>query len=387
MPLLLLLALAAFSSSLSVRILDPIVPELARDLGTQVTTVALLASAFAFPCALGQPILGPLGDAFGKARMIKVCLALLTVGGIAATLAPNIEFLFAARILSGFASGGIIPMCFATVGDRFEIQDRQVALSRILSAILTGQLSGAIGAGLIASETSWRVVILLTAVTSLIALGLAWRGLRPQGGAKRAGFTFETMLANYGRVFANPGAVVCYGAVFIEGMAIFGILPYLAAMLEENHTGSIREAGFIISGMAAGGILYTFAVKLLLRRITYLTMIRLGGLVTATGFGVLAAFLTWPPKAAAFVLIGFGFYMIHNSIQTQVTELAPEARGAAMGLHAFSYFLGQAMGPVLYGFGLKNAGQVETIGVAAIVMLLLGLATAEGFKRRSQSSA
>jgi predicted MFS family arabinose efflux permease len=383
MPILALLALAAFSSSLAIRILDPIVPEVARDLGTEVATVALLASAFAFPCALGQPILGALGDAVGKARMIKVCLSLLALGSMGAMLAPTIEVLFIARILTGFASGGIVPLCFATVGDRFEMKDRQVALSRILTAILTGQLAGAIGAGLIAGATGWRVVMSLTVLASLVAFAAAWRWLLPLPGSVRKPFTVSGMMTGYARVLAHPKAIVCYAAVFVEGMVIFGILPYLAAMLEADGTGSIREAGFIISGMAIGGILYTLSVRAMLRRLTYLDLVRWGGVVSAAGFAALALLHAWPPKVLAFVAVGFGFYMIHNSIQTQVTELAPEARGSSVALHAFNFFLGQAFGPVMYGLALPRLGAAPTLAIAATVMLLLGFATAAGFARRS----
>ena len=69
-----------------------------------------------------------------------------------------------------------MPLCFATVGDRFEMKERQVALSRILSAILIGQLSGAIGAGLIASVTSWRIVLVADGVARSSALVAAWVG-------------------------------------------------------------------------------------------------------------------------------------------------------------------------------------------------------------------
>lgn len=383
MPLLVLLALAAFSSSLAIRVLDPLVPELARDLSAEIGTVALLASAFAFPCALGQPILGALGDAVGKARMIKVCLLILTLGSAAAAMAPSIEILFIARILTGFASGGIVPLCFATVGDRFQMQDRQVALSRILSAILIGQLSGAIGAGMIASASSWRVVMWLTTAASLIALTVTLRGLKPRSEVHRQPLSLPRMIGGYARVLANPRAVVCYASVFVEGMAIFGILPFLAAMLEADGAGSIREAGFVIAGMAVGGILYTLTVRSMLRRITYLTLIRIGGVLCATGLFALAAFHTWPPKTLAFTAVGFGFYMIHNSIQTQVTELAPDARGAAVALHAFCFFLGQAMGPILYRLGIATLGAPATVATSAVVIFLLGLATAAGFARRS----
>ena len=349
MALLLLLSLAAFASSLSLRVLDPVIPEIACDLSTEIGTAALLASAIAFPCALGQPILGAIGDAIGKARMIKFCLTGLAIGSAASALAPTIETLFAARILTGFASGGIIPLCFATIGDRFGMKDRQVALSRVLSAILFGQLAGAIGAGIIAAHTSWRIVLAVACLIAVIALATVLPGLKPLPGAVRKPVTLPGLLASYGRVLANRRAFVCYGAVFVEGMALFGILPFLAAMLEAESTGSIKEAGFIISGLALGGILYTLLVARILAVTGMHGMIRLGGALWCIGLLGLALFPLWPAKMAAFLVVGVGFYMIHNSIQTQATELVPEARGASVALHAFSFFLGQAIGPVLFG--------------------------------------
>ena len=63
----------------------------------------------------------------------------------------------------------------------------------------------------------------------------------------------------------------------------------------------------------------------------------------------------------AFVLVGVGFYMIHNSLQTQATELAPGNRGSAVAAHAFFFFLGQAAGPVVYGHSFAAIGPGDTI--------------------------
>jgi predicted MFS family arabinose efflux permease len=384
MPLLALLALAAFASSLSTRILDPVVPEIARSLSTEIGTAALLSTAFALPCALGQPILGPLGDTFGKSRMIKLCLAMLALGTLVSALAPSIEVLFASRIVTGFASGGIIPLCFATVGDRFSMQDRQVALSRVLSAILLGQIGGAVGAGLIATYVSWRWVMALGCATAAVTLALVFRPLQARSGIARSRFTIAGMASSYARVLANPRAVVCYGGVFVEGMAVFSIMPFLAAVLEAEGTGSVREAGFVISGMAIGGILYTVVVGAILRRIDFLAMMRLGGFLCGAGIAGLALLASWPEKLAAFTVVGLGFYMIHNSLQTQASELAPDVRGAAMALHAFSFFLGQAIGPVLMHIGITLLGARTTLLIPAAVMTLLGCVLAAGFAKRNK---
>src|SRR3954462_14182710 len=68
--------------------------------------------------------------------------------------------------------------------------------------------------------------------------------------------------------------------------------------------------------------------------------------------------------------------MFHNSLQTQVTEVAVDARASAVSLHAFSYFVGQAIGPVLFGLGLTTLGQGGAAAVSGVAILVLGLLAA-----------
>jgi predicted MFS family arabinose efflux permease len=382
MPLLLILGLAAFVSALSVRVVDPVVPEIARDLGTTIAVVALLASAFSFPYAFGQPILGPLGDAAGKARIIKAALAMLAASLAVSAVAPTIEALFAARILGGLSAGGIIPLAIAMVGDRFAMAERQLALTRVLTAALIGQLAGGIGSGLIASWIGWRVVFGLSCLATLVALAVTVRNLRPRPDAKRSRLTLAGIRTGYARVFENPRAVVCYGAVFVEGVAIYGLLPYIATLLEKQNAGGIREAGLVIAGLGIGGLVFTLTIRALLTWLRgQMNLIRAGGVVTAAGLLGVALAPNWPVEMLAFIVIGCGFYMVHNSLQTQATELAPENRGAAVALHAFFFFLGQAAGPVLYGLGLSMLGPVASITLAALLMLALGFTVASLLER------
>jgi predicted MFS family arabinose efflux permease len=102
-------------------------------------------------------------------------------------------------------------------------------------------------------------------------------------------------------------------------------------------------------------------------------MMRLGGALAGGGLAGLALAPSAPIFVAAGLFVGTGFFMLHNSLQTRVTEVAPQARASAVSLHAFHFFLGQAMGPPLmgairWGFGLE-AGLL----LAACGLLLLGL--------------
>jgi len=379
MPLLFAISLVCFCASISARVLDPMVPAIARDLLVAPATAALLASAFAFPFAFGQPLLGPLGDALGKARVIKGCLAVLTLALGASALAADFGQLFVARIASGVASGGISPLAFALVADRVPPARRQVALSRVLAAALVGQLAGAIGSGLIAARAGWRLVLALAATATLIALLVAVLKLAPRPGAVRTRFTLAGLRTGYRKVFANPRAPICYGTVFTEGLAIFGVMPFVALMLEANQAGGMQEAGFVLAGLGIGGLVFTSFIGFMLSRVGTFGLIRYGGLLAGSGLAAAALVHSWPAEFAAFTLIGLGFYMMHNSVQNQVMELAPDARGAAVSMHAFSFFLGQASGPVVYGFGASAIGLDKTLLIAAAVVGLLGIVSAAAF--------
>lgn len=382
MPILAVLALAGFCSALSVRLLDPLVPAIARDMLVEPETTALLASAFAFPYALGQPILGPLGDFLGKARVINACLLVLALALALCAVAPNIETLFAARVLTGLSSGGIIPLVFAAIGDRVPMEERQATISKALAAILLGGMAGGLLSGLIGTWLGWRSVLWLVAGTTALTVAVTMLSLKPRGEAVRQQFTVAGVRQGYASVFANPKAVICYTAVFIEGIAIFGIMPYIALILEERSLGSMREAGFIIAGFGLGGIVFTLIVGWLLRTLNgQLNMIRAGGLVCAAALISFALGDTWLLKVAAFLSVGLGFYMIHNSMQTQATELAPAARGAAVALHAFFFFLGHAAGPIVYGAVREATDTVTATALAAAVIALLGFWTAWGLSR------
>jgi predicted MFS family arabinose efflux permease len=73
------------------------------------------------------------------------------------------------------------------------------------------------------------------------------------------------------------------------------------------------------------------------------------------------------------VVLGFGFFLLHNSVQTEVTELAPSARASAFSLHAFSFFMGQALGPMVYGLTLPIFGATTSFVLGAAILAATGV--------------
>ncbi|HEU4518138.1 MAG TPA: MFS transporter [Microvirga sp.] len=380
-----ILASSGFASTFSGRAVEPMVGIIARDLATPVETAALLAAAFALPYAFIQPILGPIGDALGKERVMKVCLALLVLALFGSTLAPDITTLFALRIVAGAAAGGVIPLALALVGDRVEMARRQVAISRLLIAVITGQLVGSSLAGIVAAFIGWRGVFVISAVMMVVAFVATLTGFRnaPRGAA----FDLGTALRRYGEILRNPRARLLFGFVFVEAIAVFSIFPYLAPLLEERGQGGSAEAGLALAGFAIGGLVYSALVRWMLATLGLRLMLVAGGIISAAAFLAFGLAGSWQMDTLAMLALGTGFYMLHNSFQTQVTELAPQARASAVALHAFSFFCGQALGVVVFGFGLRAIGLLPSMAISAVAILLVGLAAAATLTRPGQPRA
>ncbi|HEU6443144.1 MAG TPA: MFS transporter, partial [Microvirga sp.] len=182
--LILILAVSGFASTFSARAVEPMVGVIARDLNSSAQTIALLSAAFALPYAFIQPVLGPVGDALGKERVMKVALSLLFLALAGSLFAPNSETLFGLRIVAGAAAGGAVPLSIALIGDRVAVAQRQVALSRYLVAIIVGQLAGSSLAGLLAEWIGWRGVFGLSTLMMACALAatvIGFRGTLPGG--------------------------------------------------------------------------------------------------------------------------------------------------------------------------------------------------------------
>ncbi len=240
--LLFVLGLTGFAANIAVRVLDPIVPLLAREFNVGVTTVALLASAYTLPYALGQPILGPLGDSKGKVRVMSIALLVLAAALAGSMFAWDVPTLAIGRALSGLAAGACIPLAIAIVGDRFPLEQRQVALSRYLLAVIVGQLAGAPMSGILSEMIGWRPVFGIAAAIALIAAIAVRVMLPPREEVQRPAFNMAMIIATYQRILRHPLAKYCYLTVAVEGIFIYGIPPYIAALLEERGAGGVREA-------------------------------------------------------------------------------------------------------------------------------------------------
>jgi MFS transporter, YNFM family, putative membrane transport protein len=375
-PLLLILGLCAFASGFGLRIVDPLVPLLAGEFGTTLAVTSLAVTAFAIAYAVSQPVLGPLGDVTGKARLIIACGGVAALLVLASAAAPSFEAMLVLRAVSGFAAGGIIPLCVALLSERVEGADRQVAIGRFLMAPILGQMLGAGTAGLVAERFGWRAVFVITGTLLIGAVATAWATLRRETRPPPEPFAARSILDRYGLVFANPKTIRLHALIMLAGGAAFGILPYVAAILSRRLGTGAAEAGLVIAGFGVGGVVFAVVIRAVFQRLGAPLMGRLGGLAGGAAIAAFALPLPWIWDAALFVVFGFFYYMLHNTLQAQAADLAPSARGSAVSLFAFSMFTAQGLGPIVVGLLLDAAAPMPVLIGLGLVLAGVGL-TAE----------
>jgi MFS family permease len=364
---------AVFAGAFAVRATDPVVVDIATDFGTTAAQVALLGTAFTLPFALVQPILGPVADSVGKRRVVSICVVLLAIMLALAATAASLGWLMAFRALSGMAAGGMMPLTLAIMADAVPLKDRQVALSRMLVFGISGQIAGGAIAGPVAAVFGWRGMLAICAVAAVVgaaALLLAARRATPEPVTR-----YDPVVAakRYRSILANPSAIPLYLTVAAEGGLVFGSFPFLAPLMIGRGIGGTTEAGLAIGAFGIGGLAYAAMARPLLARFGQARTVQIGGVtggLALMGFALAPAF--WVMATAGF-LLGIAFYMIHNAIQVRATELSPQFRGSAVSLHAFSFFSGQSLGPILFGLGDVTVGLAVSLGLAAVLLLALAL--------------
>ena len=371
-----LLSLAAFASAASLRATDTLLPQLAQEFSVSAGSAAAVVTAFAISYGLLQAVYGPLGDRYG--RYVMVCAATLAsaLGTFACAWAPTLDTLIVARFAAGATVGALIPLSIGWIGDVVAYGQRQALIARFLLGQILGTAFGQSVAGVLAEHFGWRALFVVLGVLYLFVGALLLLELRSnpitRHSAGDATVTMRSGLARMAGLLAHPWIRIVVGTVFVEGMMMFGALAFIPAHLQQRFSVGPAAAGAMVTAYAAGGVLYALGANRFVAGLGERGLTLGGGLVLGAGYMSLAfAPMAWA-SLPGIALVGVGFYMLHNTLQVNATQMAPAERGSAMSLFALCLFTGQSAGVWLAGQVVDAYGTEPVFIASALGLVLLG---------------
>jgi predicted MFS family arabinose efflux permease len=376
-----LLGLAGFASMASMRIGDPMLVVLGQEFQVSTGEASGVVSVFAVVYGLMQLFYGPLGERFGKLRVVSLAVTACALFSALTALSVNLPMLLVMRGLMGAAAAGIIPLSMAWVGDQVPYERRQETLAKLMSATVIGMMSGLWFGGFAADTLGWRSAFVLLAVMFALAAVLLWRAR--QKSPAPAATQPPSLIASFrltGQLLGTPRVRLILTVTAAEGALVFGAMAFMPTHLHQQFGLSVVAAGSVMMLYGVGGLLYSQMARRWLAWLGERGLVRTGAALVAVGLLVLAwGSGVWLGMLAC-LMTGLGFYMLHNTLQVQATQMAPAARGSAVTLFACSLFFGQStgvlimaqsvdMGWLAYAF---TGAALGVVGLGAVVYRLVG---------------
>jgi predicted MFS family arabinose efflux permease len=371
------LSFAAFASSASTRVADPLLPRLDADFGVGLGAAAQVVTAFSVAYGVLQAFYGPFGDRFGKYRVIGWACAASAMTALFCALAGSFNMLVIARLVAGATAAAVIPLSIAWIGDVVEYDRRQSVLARFLTGHIFGFAGGQLVGGLAAEYWSWRVPFVGLALwyaAAAVVLVRMNRSVPPPILAHTAPQRFGSgLLVDFGYVLRQRWARIVLVTVFLEGAAMFGPFAFLPTHLHVVYGLSLAVAGGCLMLYAAGGLAFVMLAPVLVRRFGEVGLAAGGGVVLCIALLLVGLASSLLVALVACFLAGLGFYMLHNTLQTNATQMAPQRRGAAVALFASCLFMGQAVGVAVASLWVERISTTPIIVAGALGLLAIGV--------------
>jgi EmrB/QacA subfamily drug resistance transporter len=285
-----LLAIAGVSYALLQSLVAPALPEMQHALHTSENSVSWILTSYLLSASVATPLIGRLGDMYGKERLLMIVLVLLSVGTVVSALSTSLPLMLVGRVIQG-AAGGIFPLAFGIIRDEFP-RARVAAGIGLMSALLgVGGGAGVVLAGPIVDHLSFHYLFWLPLIPIVIATVLTQM------------FVPESPI----RV---PGRVNWTGAALMS----LGLAAVLIAVSETStwHWLSAKTIGSIVLGL----VLLALWVRSESRSdhpLVDMHMMRIRGVWTTNlvafllGFGMYSSFILLPQLVETPRRAGYGF--------------------------------------------------------------------------------
>ncbi len=326
------------------RICDPMLPELSRVFEAPIGDTAQVVSMFAITYGLMQFVFGPIGDRWGKYKVVTLATLGCCVGSVLSALSEGLIFLVLARVGTAVSAAAIIPLAMAWVGDQVHYERRQETLAQVGLGTMLGMAAGQLFGGLLTDTLGWRWAFAMMAVLFCVVSALLWQHAKHIEAPTESFVATHSFFGQLLQIARDPWARSLLSIALLEGACVFGMLAVTASHLHHTHAISLTLAGGTTALFGVGGMLYMATAKYTIPRFGEIGLARYGGLTFGLSFLMIAFTPWWPLAIPACLFAGFGFAMFHNTMQAKATQMVPTARGTSVTLFAGALFFGQSLG-------------------------------------------
>jgi len=354
-----LLALFTFSGTLAMHIFVPALAMAGHDLNAGNGAMQMTVSLYIIGLAVGQLIYGPLSDRYGRRRVLMVGLAIYTVAGLAAALAPQVYALIAARLFQ--ALGG----CAGLVLGRAMVRDtaapseaaKRLALMNLMVTVAPG-VAPIVG-GALAASLGWRAVLFVLCVLGVVNFMFAWR-LLPETGASAARVTAAALARHYRQLLASRqflGYAVGGGCATTSMFAFVASAPFI--FVDQLHRPA-DEVGLYLAVLVSGVWLGSVLTTRLIGKVPLERLLVGGNLLSAAAALVLLALVLSGHATVAPIIVSMFFYTLGAGVAgptalTLAVSVNPQVIGSASGLYGAVQMAVGALCTALAGLGASPA--------------------------------
>lgn len=373
-----LLSFAAFGSGISLRVTDPMLPQLAQEFAVSLGDASSVITVFSIAYGLSQLFFGPVGDRYGKYLVIACATLACALTSLSCGLAPGFAPLLGARLAAGATAAAIIPLSMAWIGDVIPYHQRQPVLARFLIGQILGLATGVLVGGLAADAHNWRLPFFFVSVIFLIvSLSLFALNRHLPAAARKVhraeGAVVARMAGEFRQVLALPWARKVLLTVFLEGAFLYGAFAFIASHMHHAYGMSLTSAGALVMLFGLGGFVFAVASATLVSRLGEVGLSLWGGVFVAVALLATGLAPVWWWAIGGCFGAGLGFYMLHNTLQINATQMAPERRGAAVSAFASCFFLGQSVGVGIAGLLVERLGTANVLVIGALGVLAVAV--------------
>ena len=229
-------ALLTSAIALSIDMLLPAFAELRSTFGMEPTSnlPGLTITCIFVGMAIGMPIYGPLADTFGRLPILRIGIALFALGALGATLAPNLGFLLASRVLWGIGCAAPRTISQAMIRDKFEGDDMARVMAIVQTVFFAGPvLAPVIGDLLLRSGGTWRLTMLFGLVIAVVMWLWSFRVAESLQASNRRELSFATTRQGIRIVFGNRITIGYALTLLFSGGAFYSFLSSSELIVSE----------------------------------------------------------------------------------------------------------------------------------------------------------